>query len=68
VSEGLVRYERLRRSRVERVLEGGKANSDAKTLGSFQKRVGDLLAPIFFRFFYRRSTEWLFTYDADAVA
>lgn len=68
VSEGLVRYERLRRPRVERVLEGGKANSDAKTLGSFQKRVADLLAPIFFRFFYRRSTEWLFTYDAGAVA
>jgi hypothetical protein len=45
-----------------------RANSDAKTLGSFQKRVGDLLAPIFFYFYYCRSTEGLFTYDADAVA
>jgi salicylate hydroxylase len=68
VGEALARYERLRRPRVERVLEGGKANSEAKTLGPLQKRVADLVAPIFFRFFYRRSTEWLFTYDAGAVA
>jgi salicylate hydroxylase len=66
-SEGLVRYERLRRPRVERVLEGGKANSEAKTLGPFQKRVADLLMPIFFRFLYQRSTAWLFTYDAAKI-
>jgi 2-polyprenyl-6-methoxyphenol hydroxylase-like FAD-dependent oxidoreductase len=68
VSDGLARYEQLRRQRVERVLESGKANSEAKTLGPFQKRVADLLMPIFFRFFYHRSTRWLFTYDVGAVA
>ena len=68
VTEALVRYERFRRPRVERVLEGGKANGEAKTWGPLQKRIADLIAPIFFRFFYRRSTEWLFTYDVDAVA
>jgi 2-polyprenyl-6-methoxyphenol hydroxylase-like FAD-dependent oxidoreductase len=68
VSDGLARYERLRRQRVERVLEGGKANGAAKTSRPFQRRIADLLAPIFFRFFYRRSTEWLFTYDAGGVA
>jgi hypothetical protein len=30
--------------------------------------VADLLMPIFYRFLYRRSTAWLFTYDAGAVA
>ena len=68
VSEGLVRYERLRRQRVGRVLEGGRANSQAKTLGPLQRRVADVLMPIFFRFFDQRSTAWLFMYDAGAVA
>ena len=68
VGDSLVRYERLRRQRVDRILESGRVNSEAKTLGPFQKRVADLLMPVFFRFFYQRSTEWLFTYDATGIA
>jgi salicylate hydroxylase len=68
VNEGLASYERLRRQRVGRVLESGKVNSEAKTLSPFQKRLADLLMPIFFRFFYQRSTAWLFTYDAANAA
>ena len=68
VEDGLVRYQQLRRHRVGRVLESGKANSESKTLGPLQKRIADLLMPIFFRFFYQRSTAWLFTYDAEAAS
>jgi 2-polyprenyl-6-methoxyphenol hydroxylase-like FAD-dependent oxidoreductase len=66
--DGLASYEHLRRQRVWRVLESGKVNSEAKTLGPFQKRLADLLMPIFFRFLYQRSTAWLFTYDAANAA
>jgi salicylate hydroxylase len=68
VNDGLASYERLRRQRVGRVLERGKVNSEAKTLGPLQKRLADLLMPIFFRFLYQRSTAWLFTYDAANAA
>lgn len=67
VDSALAHYEQLRRQRVRRVLEGGTANSASKTLAPWQKRVADLVMPIFFRFFYRRSTAWLFTYDASTA-
>ncbi len=58
-------FERLRRSRVERVVAFGARSSSNKAPGPVGRVIRDLLMPFFVKFFARQSQDWLFGYRID---
>ncbi|WP_327416220.1 hypothetical protein [Streptomyces sp. NBC_01233] len=60
VRNALAEYTRLRRPRVAWMTKAAASNRDAKTPGTVQRRVNDLLMPLILRHAYPRATTWLY--------
>jgi 2-polyprenyl-6-methoxyphenol hydroxylase-like FAD-dependent oxidoreductase len=69
ISEAFVAYEKLRRTRVERIVAVGARGSSAKVPGPVGRLFRDLMVPIFLRFFANeRAMRWIFEYQVDLEA
>jgi FAD-dependent urate hydroxylase len=66
VPQALAAYERLRRSRVERIVAQGARAGSAKTPGPVGRALRDLALPLVFRFLVTdRSTAWIYDHHID---
>ena len=66
VPQALAAYERLRRSRVERIVAQGARTGSAKTPGPVGRVLRDLALPLVFRFLVTdRSTAWIYGHHID---
>ena len=69
IPDALAAYERLRRSRVERIVAQGARTGSAKTTGPVGRVVRDLALPLVFRFLVtERSTAWIYRHHIDWAA
>jgi 2-polyprenyl-6-methoxyphenol hydroxylase-like FAD-dependent oxidoreductase len=69
VPEAFAAYERLRRTRVERIVAVGARGSSAKVPGPVGRLFRDLMVPIFLRLFAtERAMRWIFEYQVDLEA
>jgi FAD-dependent urate hydroxylase len=69
VSQALAAYERLRRSRVERIVAQGARTGSAKTPGPVGRVLRDLALPLVFRFLVtERSTAWMYDHHIEWAA
>jgi 2-polyprenyl-6-methoxyphenol hydroxylase-like FAD-dependent oxidoreductase len=59
--------DRSRRARIAKLVKAASHNRDAKTAGPLGRAAGNLLMPVFFRFFYERATAWLYTHDPGTL-
>lgn len=65
VGDALVRYERLRRPRTDRMLKVAGANRDAKVAGPVAARLRDVVMPFFFQWFAEQGGAWMYDYDVE---
>ena len=66
IPQALAAYERLRRSRVERIVAQGARTGSAKTPGPVGRVLRDLALPLVFRFLVtERSTAWIYNHHID---
>jgi 2-polyprenyl-6-methoxyphenol hydroxylase-like FAD-dependent oxidoreductase len=66
IPEAFDAYERLRRTRVERIVAVGARGSSAKVPGQVGRLFRDLMVPLFLRFFANeRAMRWIFEYQVD---
>jgi len=66
IPEAFAAYERLRRTRVERIVAVGARGSSAKVPGPVGRLFRDLMVPIFLRFFANeRAMRWIYEYQLD---
>ena len=69
IPQALAAYERLRRSRVERVVAQGARTGSAKTPGPVGRVLRDLALPLVFRFLVTdRSTAWVYDHHIEWAA
>jgi FAD-dependent urate hydroxylase len=69
VPQALAAYERLRRSRVERIVAQGARTGSAKTPGPVGRVLRDLALPLVFRFLVTdRSTAWVYDHHIEWAA
>jgi 2-polyprenyl-6-methoxyphenol hydroxylase-like FAD-dependent oxidoreductase len=69
IPQALAAYERLRRSRVERIVAQGARTGSAKTPGPVGRVLRDLALPLVFRFLVTdRSTAWIYRHHIDWAA
>ena len=69
IPQALAAYERLRRSRVERIVAQGARTGSAKTPGPVGRVLRDLALPLVFRFLVTdRSTAWIYNHHIDWAA
>jgi FAD-dependent urate hydroxylase len=69
IPQALAAYERLRRSRVERIVAQGARTGSAKTPGPVGRVLRDLALPLVFKFLVTdRSTAWIYRHHIDWVA
>jgi 2-polyprenyl-6-methoxyphenol hydroxylase-like FAD-dependent oxidoreductase len=68
IESALVAYERLRRQRVERIVEWGARGSSDKVPGALGRVARDLTLPLLFRFVVtEKALGWMYDYRVDAV-
>jgi 2-polyprenyl-6-methoxyphenol hydroxylase-like FAD-dependent oxidoreductase len=66
VEDAFAAYERVRRTRVERIVAVGARGSSAKVPGQVGRFFRDLMIPIFLRLFANeRSMRWIFDYEVQ---
>jgi FAD-dependent urate hydroxylase len=69
IPQALAAYERLRRSRVERIVAQGARTGSAKTPGPVGRVLRDLTLPLVFKFLVTdRSTAWIYHHHIDWAA
>jgi FAD-dependent urate hydroxylase len=69
IPQALAAYERLRRSRVERIVAQGARTGSAKTPGPVGRVLRDLALPLVFKFLVTdRSTAWIYRHHIDWAA
>ena len=69
VPQALAAYERLRRSRVERIVAQGARTGSAKTPGPVGRVLRDLALPLVFKFLVTdRSTAWMYDHHIEWAA
>jgi FAD-dependent urate hydroxylase len=69
VPQALAAYERLRRSRVERIVAQGARTGSAKTPGPVGRVLRDLALPLVFKFLVtERSTAWMYDHHIEWAA
>jgi 2-polyprenyl-6-methoxyphenol hydroxylase-like FAD-dependent oxidoreductase len=69
IPQALAAYERLRRSRVERIVAHGARAGSAKTPGPVGRFLRDLALPLVFRFLVTdRSTAWIYDHHIEWAA
>ena len=69
IPQALAAYERLRRSRVERIVAQGARTGSAKTPGPVGRVLRDLALPLVFRFLVTdRSTAWIYDHHIEWAA
>jgi 2-polyprenyl-6-methoxyphenol hydroxylase-like FAD-dependent oxidoreductase len=60
------RFERDRKSRVERIVaEGRRRSSDKKSVSPFESALRNAMLGVFFNLFGQRSQDWLYRYRID---
>jgi len=60
------RFERDRKSRVERIVaEGRRRSSDKKSVSPFESALRNAMLAVFFNLFGERSQDWLYRYRID---
>jgi salicylate hydroxylase len=67
IPAALSAYDLSRRARIAKLVKAASQNRDAKTAGPLGRAFGNLLLPVFFRFFYDKATAWLYTYDVGTL-
>ncbi|MGP3913223.1 FAD-dependent oxidoreductase [Nonomuraea sp. 10N515B] len=66
IRQALADYAQTRRTRIAKMVKAASDNRDAKTAGPIERRINDLVMPVFFRHFYERATGWLYNQPTPA--